>query len=177
MSLLQKIGIRRRQVNKSSDISSLIARFLNQPEHRWIAEDERFLDSILKFFCGLPTEHIQKIFFEKRLLLFYSDQKMSCTFYQYKNREIVLVFPELYRRFTSARYLEAHAILAHELGHIYLGHSQKQIGSLQAQCEADRYAWERGFGEELIHVLEAEENASPEIKKRLQYLQALQDSR
>ena len=45
------------------------------------------------------------------------------------------------------------AILAHELGHLYHQHSEKSLPVLEAQVEADDFAFKLGLGRELVEVL------------------------
>lgn len=157
---------------RKPDAADCIARFLRLPEHQWIAANGLLLDRIAGFLCQLPPVDLATILDERRLLLLYCNQKMSCAFYQFAAREVVLVFPELKSLLLSSQYLEGYAILAHELGHIALGHSQKTIAPLTAQLEADRYASDLGFGEELFRVLRLE-HPGDEIRERLAALRAL----
>ncbi len=156
---------------RSPNAAKCIARFLRLPEHQWIAEDRPLLDSIAGFLCLVPASDLATILEEKRLLLLYCNQKMSCAFYQYQSREIVLIFPELRNLLVSAQYLQGYAVLAHEVGHVLLSHSQKQIHPIQAQLEADRYATQLGLGDELHEVLR-EETPGTEIRERLTALRA-----
>lgn len=156
----------------TSTSAKIIADFLQQPAHNWILSDRALRNSMVEFLGALPKAHLNEILVKRRLLLLYCNQKMSCTFYQYTGREIVLVFPDLRKRLASAAPQEAHAVLAHELGHIICGHAQKKISMITAQLEADRYAWERGFGAELFAVL-SQERASEDLITRLQALKAL----
>jgi hypothetical protein len=63
------------------------------------------------------------------------------------------VFPELIQLLKSASAFHGIAILAHELGHIYHQHTEQKIDTLTAQIEADEFALDLGFGEELQEVL------------------------
>lgn len=146
-----------------------IAGFLRLPEHHWIAADRRLLDRIAGFLCLIPASDLAVILGERRLLLLYCNQRMSCAFYQYRSREIVLVFPELRRLLLSPEFPQGYAVLAHELGHVLHGHANREIHPLLAQLEADRYAAELGFAAELRRVLLAEEEG-PEVRERLSAL-------
>lgn len=157
---------------RSLDAATCIAEFLRAPEHQWIAADKVLLDRIAAFLCRVPAAELDLMLTQRRLLLLYCNQKMSCAFHQFQGREIVLVFPELLRLLHSSEYLLGCAILAHELGHIYHGHSQKVISPLQAQLEADRYAADLGFTDELFEVLRVE-SPSTEIRERLAVLRRL----
>jgi Zn-dependent protease with chaperone function len=147
-----------------TDSATLIARFLRQPEHRWIQGD--FREAIVSFLATIPRPYLHKILVQRKLLFLYCNQHMSATFYQYRRREIVLIFPELLKRIQSVQKHQAFAVLAHEFGHVYHEHSQKRIGSLAAQVEADRFACELGYAEDLYFVLSGEERTH-ELVERL----------
>jgi hypothetical protein len=155
-----------RRTRPAPDSAGCISRFLRRPEHAWLAGDRLLLDRMVGFLCAIPAADLALILEERRLLLLFCNQKMSCAFYQFSGREVVLVFPELRSLLASAQYLEAYAVLAHEFGHIALGHSRKKIDPLMAQLEADRYAAGLGYGEELFRVLRIE-HPSAEIRARL----------
>jgi hypothetical protein len=148
-----------------------IAYFLRLPEHQWIAADKALLDRIAGFLCLLSPADLTEILTNRRLLLLYCNQKMSAAFHQFKNREVVLIFPDLRKLLLSAQYLQGYAVLAHEFGHILHGHSEKEIHPLTAQLEADRFASELGFGEELFDLLRLE-HPNTEIRERLAALKA-----
>jgi hypothetical protein len=146
-----------------------IMRFLKQPEHAWICENRNLLRSLALFLNSLPLEDLITAIEKRRLLLLYCNQRMSCSFHQFEGREIILIFPDLYRLLCSARNLEGHAVLAHEVAHVLYGHTRNAISPLQAQLEADAYALGLGLGEELSSVL-LEEEPSEEISARLSAL-------
>lgn len=162
-----------RAPSRPANSAECIAAFLRQPEHAWILRDEPFRNGLIELLCTLPLADLRLLLENERLLLLYCNQRMSCALYPYEGRAVILVFPELHRLMSSAQFLQAHAVLAHELGHVFHRHAKIKIGSLQAQLEADRYAWDRGLGEELIAVLEAEAD-SPETRRRIEELRALE---
>ncbi|MGE3260680.1 MAG: hypothetical protein AB7K68_02765 [Bacteriovoracia bacterium] len=159
---------------RSSDAAACIAAFLRQPEHAWILRDEPFRNSLIELLCGFPLSDLQNLIHREKLLLLFCNQRMSCAVYPYEGRSLILIFPELHDLMHSAQYHQAHAILAHELGHVFHRHAKIRVSPLQAQLEADRYAWERGLGEELILVLHGE-TQTPEVRKRIEVLSALVD--
>ena len=152
--------------------TTLVAQFLQQPEHSWILNDAKFRMRLGDFFSTFPKDHLRQLIHHKKILLLYCYPRMSCSFYQYKNREIVLIFPDLYKLFLSAHFELAYSILAHEIGHVMYEHSQKKISALDAQLEADTYTWEQGYGMQLFSVL-ADENPTEELVKRLENLKYL----
>ncbi len=157
---------------KIPDAASCIVKFLSLPEHGWIRSNPKLLDRIAGFLSLISAGDLKEILQDRKLLLLYCNQKMSCAFHQFSGREIVLIFPELLRLLESAQYLEAYAILAHELGHVAKGHSRKAVSPLLAQVEADQYAAELGLGEELFRVL-GNESSSEEVRLRLSALKKI----
>jgi hypothetical protein len=147
----------------------LIAEFLRQPAHEWIVRDRALLTAIGLFFAQLPVDHLETLFRKRKLLMLACQPSMSCSFYQYEGREIILLFPDLLALLKSAGRTEGFAVLAHELGHVYYEHSKRKIPERQAQLEADHFAWEAGWREELIAVL-AEYPPSEELVARLERL-------
>ncbi|MGZ3730425.1 MAG: M48 family metalloprotease [Bdellovibrionota bacterium] len=162
------IFFRPRPVPNAAD---LITRFLRLPEHGWIVADRALLDRIAGFLRLLPVADLVTVLEERRLLLLYCNQRMSCAFHQFEGREVVLIFPDLKKLLLSAQYLQGYAVLAHELGHVALGHAQKEIHPMQAQLEADQYAAGLGFAEELTLVLRVEQSYD-EVRDRLAALRA-----
>lgn len=158
--------------SRTSDAAECISEFLRRPEHAWILRDEPFRNSLIELLCGFPLTDLEGLLRREKLMLLYCNQRMSCAVYPYEGRSLVLVFPELHRLMCSAQYLQGHAILAHELGHIFHRHAKVKVGPAQAQFEADRYAWERGLGEELAEVLRAEEPTA-ETLQRIEMLSQL----
>jgi hypothetical protein len=148
-----------------------IAKFLSLPEHAWIARDRALLRSVALFLSTLPERDLALALGERRLLLLYCNQRMSCSLHQFEGREIVLIFPELCRLLSSARYLEGHAVLAHEIAHVLLGHTRNEVDALRAQLEADDYARRLGLGEDLASALRREEPGE-ELAARLAALAA-----
>ena len=59
--------------------------------------------------------------------------------------------------------------LAHELGHIFYGHSNRKIDILEAQVEADKFAIELGFENEIESFLQGLPE-SLEKRVRLSYV-------
>jgi hypothetical protein len=160
------------RAKQSGDPARQIADFLSLPEHGWIRQNPALLRRVAGFFSQLPAQDLDALFGSNRLLLLYSNGKMSCAFHQFQGREVVLIFPDLRRLLLSAQFGQGYAILAHEVAHVLLGHSRKKIAPLQAQLEADRYASDLGFGEELCAVL-GDEEAGDEIARRLAALEVL----
>lgn len=149
--------------------STLIAGFFNAPEHRWVWENKAIRVRLVELFLKMETRDLHTLIRKRRLLLMYSDARMSCAFYQFRGREVVLVFPDLYDLLLSPNHKNGQAILAHEFGHIVLGHASQAITNDQAQSEADAFAASLGYGEELALALEPY-TAEQEIPTRIRAL-------
>ncbi len=130
----------------------LLKKVISDPNHHWIASDV----SIRRAFVGLisalnPT---QAEFFLKHETFFIPCQaQLSCAIGKTGNHHLILVFPDLMKILRSASADHGIAILAHEMGHIFYQHTENKIETLQAQIEADDFAFQLGFGEELQEIL------------------------
>ena len=141
---------------KNDDPKTKKARFLRNfladANHSWINEDKLIKRGISMLIESLEDKHID--FFTKHpTFLIPCQAHLSCAIGRTQNHHLVLVFPELKQILRSASSIHGIAILAHELGHIYYQHTEKKIETLQAQIEADDFAFQLGFGEELQEIL------------------------
>ena len=142
--------------NKSSDIKTkralFLKRFLEDANHRWIAEDRLVKRGVGLLIEALHEKHLD--FFSKHpTYLIPCQAHLSCAIGRTQNHHLILVFPELLQILRSASSIHGVAVLAHELGHIYYQHTENKIDTLQAQIEADDFAYQLGFGEELQEIL------------------------
>lgn len=147
---------------------SQIARFFSAPEHRWLWENKNLRARLTEVFLRMSKRQLGT-FFGRRPLLLYSNGKMSCAFHQFRGRQVVLIFPDLLELLASHEYAQGQAILAHEFGHIVLGHASAAISQSQAQMEADAFAASLGFGPELSRAL-ASFSDSNEVPSRIRSL-------
>lgn len=126
--------------------------FLKDSNHQWIHEERVIKRSIEILLDSLSIEQTQ--FFMKHPTYFIPCRAhLSCAIGRTQNHHLILIFPELIQLLKSASALHGIAILAHELGHIYHQHTEQKIDTLTAQIEADQFAFDMGFGEELQEVL------------------------
>ncbi len=129
-----------------------LANFLQDNNHRWINEDRLIKRGVTLLIEALEEKHID--FFAKHpTYLIPCQAHLSCAIGRTQNHHLILVFPELMQILRSASSVHGIAILAHELGHIYYQHTENKIDTLQAQIEADDFAFQLGFGEELQEIL------------------------
>lgn len=126
--------------------------FLNDHNHYWISEDRLLKRAFAILIDALEEKHLE--FFSKNLTYFIPCQAhFSCAIGKTQNHHLILVFPELIQLLKSASPVHGISVLAHELGHIYYQHTENKIDTLQAQIEADDFAYQIGFGEELQEIL------------------------
>lgn len=126
--------------------------FMNDANHRWISEDRVTKRSVEILLDSMSDRQIH--FFNKHPTFMIPCQAhLSCAIGRTQNHHLILVFPELIQLLKSASAFHGIAILAHELGHIYHQHTELKIDTLTAQIEADQFAFDLGFGEELQEVL------------------------
>jgi hypothetical protein len=137
--------------------------------HEWIKSDlplKRSFQTLIDSFSD-KTAHF---FNESAPLLFVAASgTLACSLNASHEENIIIVFPDLHRMLRSSSPSHGIAVLAHELGHIFYEHSRKKIPPLKAQIQADRFAFELGFAEELRDIL-LDYPDSEDCRLRLYYL-------
>jgi Zn-dependent protease with chaperone function len=137
---------------KKSLKEEFIIQFLSDPNHAWIRTNKNYKKVFIMMLSELKTEHIN--YFKNNPTYFIPcNAVLSCAILNQKNKNMILVFKELMTLLESSKYTEGVAIMLHEMGHIYYRHSEKKIDQLDAQIEADDFAFKLGYGEELANVL------------------------
>jgi hypothetical protein len=131
---------------------NFITSFLIEPDHRWILEDPYIKRAVCNLLDSLSNEHI-KFFTKNKTFLIPCQAHLSCAIGKTSNNHLILVFPELIKILKSGSSSHGMAVLAHELGHIFHQHTENKIETLTAQIEADKFALDLGFGEELQEIL------------------------
>ncbi len=142
--------------------------FLRNPDHDWIAKNPKILKCFHILFNEFSEEHY-RFFLKKKVTFLFSYAELSFTVGNLEKEYIVVVFPDLYKKMSTSLITEACATLAHELGHIYHAHHEKKISKIESQLEADRFAVNLGFKEDLIKVLLPYAHLD-EVKVRLKHL-------
>ncbi len=144
--------LKKKRISDKALKDKFIKNFFSDANHQWISEDRTTRRSIEILLHSLKREHIE--FFSKHpTFLIPCQAHLSCAIGRTSNHHLILVFPELMQILKSASSFHGVAILAHELGHIYYQHTENKIDTLKAQIEADEFALNLGFGEELQEVL------------------------
>ncbi len=128
--------------------------FFQSPHHSWI-NDNRYIKRAFAFLLDNLSEEAINFLYPNRREAFFikGNGRLGTALGTKKNTHLILVYPDLVKMLTSGAPLMGVAVLAHELGHIVKGHSFKVIDPLQAQCEADEFAYDMGLGHELQEVL------------------------
>ena len=156
-----------KNIFKSQKNSMNFTTFVNTLEHAWIKEDKYLNSSFEEFFSNLKANHL-KIMSDKKVLILRSNGMYSCTF-ENMDQTIIIVFPDLSKMLKSFDSRIGQAILGHELGHVILNHSVRKIDLMTAQIEADRFACEIGYTQEIEEFLLSMPE-STEKRMRLSYL-------
>ncbi len=137
---------------KKMNREELINFFLNENEHDWIRSNVFIQRNFLYLFKMMP-ENVLMEFLEKKPLFLMTSGFLGAAIEMSTKRPLVMIYPDLYQILISASPDRGLAILSHEIGHIILGHSQQKISVLEAQVEADHFAYTLGLGKELHDVL------------------------
>jgi hypothetical protein len=154
---------------ENKDFFDIFSRdFFANDNHRWVHEDRYIKANFEEFFERLPKKVIRRFVKGPGLLFLPSSGKFSCTLTSVQSH-IVIVFPELMKLLRSSATNHALAILAHELGHIVYNHSSRPMDPLEAQVEADNFACELGFANELESFL-MDQPDTLEKRVRLTYI-------
>lgn len=131
---------------------NFIKKFLNENDHQWISENPYIKRAIENLLQSMTEEHI-KFFSKNKTYLIPCQAHLSCAIGKTNNNHLILVFPELIKLLKSGSSSHGMAVLAHEFGHIFHQHTENKIDTLKAQIEADQFAFDLGFGEELQEIL------------------------
>lgn len=140
--------------------------FYKTPEHDWILEDKYIKANFDDFLESVPTSLIREMITKFNIVFVPITAKFSCAV---SRANVVLIFPELYDLLSSTALSPFKGILVHEIAHIALEHGTKQLSVMKAQVEADAFAIELGFSEDLENFL-LDLPESIEKRIRLSYL-------
>jgi hypothetical protein len=145
--------------------------FFNNIQHQWIVEDRYIKANFEEFFSIVPLRTLNKLYGNSDIWFIPSSGRFSCAI-EPVGCSVVMIFPEFIQMLRSFSSINAKAILAHELGHIFNNHSHRSIDALEAQVEADKFAVELGLSNEIEAFLQSMPE-SMEKRVRLSYLTSL----
>lgn len=131
---------------------TVIKQFMEHPEHQWFAKDP-VLSRLFKVFCDSWSDQLVAFIAKEEVLILKAEGHLACALAPVRDANVILAFPDLVKVLRSASPIRALAILAHELGHLVLKHSSRKISNIEAQVEADEFAFHMGYGRELEQVL------------------------
>ena len=131
----------------------LEAKFINLPYNSWIRNDKYFRRGLKELIHSLNKKQAVHFLKSRDIAFVTATGQLSCTLTYDLDMDVVIIFPDLLKMLYSASPRSGIAVLAHEFGHIYNEHSNKDISIIDAQVEADLFAYEIGFGKELHEIL------------------------
>lgn len=161
----------KRKLNWFNSKADFLDKFFSRPEHAWINGEKYAKSNLLDFFDRFPLKALNKIHETQDVVLQPSCGKFACSV-QGSDKSVIIVFPELKRLLNAPCDGWAKAVLAHEYGHLFYRHGSFAVDPLEAQIEADRFAIELGFINQLAEFLE-ERPESIEKRTRLSFLTSI----
>ncbi len=138
---------------KTVDRATLVQRFIDHPEHEWIKRDPT-VSRLVRILCDSWTDEVYRFLAQgHEILIIKAQGQLASAMSSVNKTNVVLAYPDLVSILRSASPMRGVAILAHEIGHIVKEHSKRKITNIEAQIEADKVAFDMGFGEDLEQVL------------------------
>ncbi len=148
-------------------------KFFANPHHQWIRSCPLTMKNFSIFFRLFPIKILRRISY-KDISFAPCNGNMSATISLPRKGNVILLFPELTTNLRSANPSDAFAIMAHEIGHIYLNHRKRGVDPMRAQHEADLFTCQVGLFEELEEILSR--SSSSELTERLYFIRKKQAS-
>ena len=158
----------KRLIKKELTKDQMIDYVLNQDEHRWIHDDRYCVAHFTDFLERLPQRVLKKVFYDKITTFVPSSGRFACSVSSLQ-QNVIIIFPEVYKLLTKTYDGWAKAVLSHEIGHLYLDHSEIREDPMEAQVDADNFAMDMGYLEELESFLH-EQPESVEKRVRLSFV-------
>lgn len=155
-------------LRKELSKNQIIDHIFDTIEHHWIRENQYVYAHFKDFLERLPKRVLQKVYIEDQTIMVRSTGRFACSVSN-SYQSVVIIFPEVYNLLTKTYDGWAKAVLAHEVGHVYLDHSENMDDPMEAQVDADNFACEMGYLEELETFLH-EQPDSVEKRVRLSFI-------
>lgn len=137
---------------------------LSHPLHDWIRQDRHIHRFFTHILSTLKTQDLLKMTNERNIIFLKCLGLYSATLPNSNEFNLVLIFPNLLEEIFKANNTSAEAIIFHELGHIYHRHFDSEKSDIVKQFEADCFAYQYGYGRELIEFLERFNNVESQIR-------------
>lgn len=146
----------------------LVEFILTRPEHQWIIEKPYMKAHMLDFLERMPYRVLDDVFLKKDTIFAQSSGRYACAVSSLE-QNVIIIFPQVYTLLSKTYDGWAKAVLAHEVGHIYLNHTKNMEDPMEAQVDADNFACEMGYLEELESFLH-DQAESVEKRVRLTFV-------
>ncbi len=126
--------------------------FFKNESNLWILKFPRVLKAIQALFKSMDVNTL-KALLKIDFAIVTCQGLWASTINPQKKLYLIIVFPNLLDLLDSLNYRIGLAVLAHEIGHIFLEHAKKDLSELEEQFEADLFAVNLGFERELLEFL------------------------
>lgn len=155
-------------LSKGLNKEQIIANILSMPEHEWIKADQYRQAHMTDFLERIPSKVLNKVFFDEMTIMVPAQGKYACSVSSH-HQHVLLIFPEVFNMLGRFHDGWAKAILAHEIGHVFLGHHKNCDDIMESQVDADAFACDMGYLEELESFLH-DQPESVEKRVRLSFI-------
>lgn len=129
----------------------LIDYIFNLEHHLWLNEHKYIKLHLEEFLERLPRNVIEKVFLEQMTHFSLTKATSACSL----SEHTIEVSGDLYNQLNKTVDGWAKGVLAHEVGHIFIGHSRTE-DPLEALVDADEFACKMGYFEEIENFLHAQ---------------------
>jgi hypothetical protein len=146
---------------------SIIDHVLGLEEHGWIRNNQYIMLHMNDFLERLPRQVLHDVFIEKSTIFTLSNSNYANVNMQ-MHQKVIIVNPDIFSRLMKTVDGYAKAVLAHELGHIFLAHSRTE-DPMEALVDADEFVCQIGYLDELEEFLHTQEE-SVEKMVRLSFI-------
>lgn len=153
---------------KSLPKAELTNQLLNMSVHSWIKNDNNLKRLFEYFFKTIDKKYIEFIV-QHNIQFISTNEKFSYSIDAFSGTKAIIILPMLKKLMLSPLKLQALAVITHELGHLYLNHGKSDKKILQKQIEADLFAANLGFAQELQDFL-LDNDSSIDTKVRVSKL-------
>lgn len=168
-----KIFIRKgREIPLEEWKDQFFQKIMTNPSHEWIRRESSFLRAFRILVDSFNPKAMKLVRGRENILFYPCTGVMGAAFSGDAKNHVVILYPDLLKMLKSGIFMVGIGALAHEIGHIALNHSGRNIGRVQAQMEADYFSFLLGFGEELQYFL-SQHQEDHEITARLRALAKL----
>ncbi len=145
--------------------NKLLEQFFASEYHQWIKKEATLRSSFTSLYQLFFEAAVDHFLTGPQVLLLPASGILACSLNSGTQENIIILFPDLIKILRSASPEHGMAVLAHEFGHLFHEHSRKKVGTLKAQLQADKFAYDLGLGKELLDII-MDYPEQPEFKLR-----------